>query len=597
MNRISLKSVESSFQSWRFQDCLNLLGRKALTPQIPQREQLMAYQIGSLVFMGDLSEAIALFKNFSKKDFGSPEEIQARFYLGIGHVRRSEYSLGASEFAKNLLHYRKNKHIDSTARFHIHQGVAFLHFFKGYFERSVSFAKLSHQAALESDYTYGQVLALDLLGHCHCYLGKVRQGLHELTKGIDLIQEIGNGGLETALKVSLLRYRSQFGVNLKNALGELTRAIRELQPQETYSKAELHLELARQLILRGKATQAQKILDEANDLVYRHQNRRQSAIFNHRYAQLLFLRGEFHGALALLRSSLSQLDPKVDAVIQAQFAGLENKILRALGKPELEYTIATRTSLDLRIRERAKKRLSLTILKGEDILGDILDEIKTHGDELVKGITEMGLNGLIPLAIQSSSFQPQIFFGPGRGKMILISSGDVVTVDAGLTGPMKKLLKLMTGGKFKTKEELVQGTWGYKYDPRIHDNVLYSNVAKMRSLMKDFGLWIEWSPEGYRLADKVQIIEEGQEVEIKILPQVEKTTKIKKEQKVHLNLRQIKALRKIDQGLALDVAGYARKFKVCKMTACRDLTILFKKGLVVRVGKARATKYLGEKYL
>lgn len=592
-----LKQVENAFHSWRFQECLTLLGRKSLPVNVPHREQLMAYQIGSLVFVGDLAEALAIFRNFRKKDSGSPQEIQARFYLGIGYVRRSEYTAGASEFAKNLLHSHRNKRLPPAARFHIHQGVAFLHFFKGHFERSVSFARLSHEASLEADYTYGQVLALDLLGHCHCQLGKVRQGLHELSKGIDLIQSIGNGGLETALKVSLLRYRSQFGVNLRTVEAELMKAIKELQPQETYSQAELHLELARQLVLRGRATHAQKILDEANDIIYRHQNRRQSALFNHRYAHLLFLRGEYHGALALLRSSLSQLDPRVDSVIQAQFTGLENKILYALGKPLREYPSPSRTSLDARVRERTKKLTKEKNLKGEDPLGDVIDETELHGFELVKGITEMGLLGLIPRALNSSPSQPQIFFGPGRGKMILISSGDVVAVDSGLTTPMQKLLKLMAGGKFRTKEELIQQTWGYDYDPRIHDNVLYTNIAKLRSLMKEFGQWIEWSPDGYRLWEKVQIIEEKQEGEKENLPRMVKSSGNKKVKKVHLNLRQIEALREIDKGRALDVDKYAKKFRVCKMTACRDLTILFKKGLVVRIGKARATKYLGEKFL
>lgn len=597
MKGISLKAVEDAFHTWRFKDCLHFLGRKTLPAQLPQREQFLAYQIGCLVFLGDLAEAVALFKQFKRKDSGSPQEIQARFYLGIGFVRRSEYSNGASEFAKNLRHYQKNKRLPAKAKFHIHQGVAFLHFFKGHFERSVSFARLSHEAALESDYLYGQVLALDLLGHCHCQLGKVRQGLHELSKGIELIQELGNGGLETALKVSLLRYRSQFGVNLKTAERELNSAINDLHPQETYSKAELHLELSRQLVLRGRATEAQKILDDANDHIYRHQNRRQSALFNHRYAHLLFLRGEFHGALALLRSSFSQLDHRVDAVIQAQFAGLESKILLALGKPQKHYDVAIRTSVDERVRERSLSQAKSRHLKGEDPLGDVLDDIELHGHELVRGILEMGMLGLIPRALNSSPSHPQIYFGPGRGKMILISSGDVVAVESGLTAPMQKLLIMMSGGKFLSKEELVERTWGYEYDPRIHDNVLYTNVAKLRSLMREFGHWIEWSPEGYRLMERVQIIDENFEEKGQLRPQHSNASGIRKAKKIHLNLRQIEALREIEKGRALDVESYSQKYRVCKMTACRDLTILLKKGLVVRIGKARATKYLGEKFL
>jgi tetratricopeptide (TPR) repeat protein len=584
---MNIHQIELAFFTWRFQDCLNNLGRASLERKHPDWKRLTPYQIGSLVFTGDLSEALKLFEKTVSK-ISRAQIIESRFYLGVGNIRRSQYAEGAKYFAENLLAIRKGQRKSSRDRFFAYQGTAFLNFFKGHYFRAEIFANKAFEEALSDSFTYGEVLSLDLLAHSHCQLGKVRQGLHEFQKGIKLIRKLGNGGLETALRISELRYRAQFGIDHLSTVDELERALQNLKPEETYSKAELQLELSRQLILRGEASGALALLDLASDEVYRHQNRRQSAQFNFRYAHILFLRGEFHGALALLRSSVKELDPRVDLALRAQFRGLENCILKSLGKPELPFDRLPVNFVDQRIRSGDKNYL----LKGEDPLGDLIEELAVRGILLLPELIQKKFLGLVPQALGSSRSGKKIILGPDRGQMIIVSGGDVVMVTSGLTAPLKKLLLNLRGQSFRSKGELVREVWGYDYNPATHDNVLYTNVSRLRNLMGKFGDWVEWSSEGYRIPLTVELTSPQDPKGPKQILTTQQQREPRSPKKILLNHRQILALKKIDAGEILDVSTHASDHGVTTMTACRDLTDLARRGLIQSVGRARATKYI-----
>ncbi len=571
------------------------MGRKSLEGKSPDWKDQLTLQIGCLVFIGDLVEAQNLY-NSSQQRLSESQKIRSRFYLGIGYVRRSQYIEGTRLFAKNLYWINQHNQTQSRTRFYAFQGAAFLNFFKGHYDRSLSLAQKALENALNAHYTYGEVLSLDLIAHAHCQLGKVWQGLHEFKKGIKLIRELGNGGLETALRISELRYRAQFGINSRGMESELLKALKILRPEETYSRAELYLELVRQLVLRGRVSEGQRILDESSDLIYRHQNRRQSALFNHRYAHILFLRGESFGALALLRSSISQLDPRIDSSLLVQFRGLENKILRSIGKDDLNYQRLPVTAFDERVRNRANERAS-SQLKGEDPLADLFDELHEKRELLIPLLLERDYLGVIPEALGMNVSGKKIYLGPERGQMILISFGDVRMVSNGLTTPLLKLLRNLGVKKFQSKSSLIKSVWGYNYDPSIHDNVLYTNIARLRSLLAVHGDWIEWSAEGYRLSPEVSLIDpaclnDESPQDQRVNARKERDT-VSVPKKILLNLRQIQTLQFLEAGGNTDVSRHAKEHKVTKMTAHRDLSDLLKRRLITRVGRARATKYIG----
>ena len=205
-------------------------------------------------------------------------------------------------------------------------------------------------------------------------------------------------------------------------------------------------------------------------------------------------------------------------------------------------------------------------------------------------LVQKGLFGLIPEALGTNLQGKKIFIGPARGQMILISDSDVTYVERGLTSPLEKLLLQLAKSEFQSKERLVRTVWGHQYDPIVHDNTLYSNIAKLRSLFRDNSEWIEWNDQGYRLNPDVEILLDARQVLSKEAVVLKRKTEYR--QQSSLNLRQLETLRSLDQGLSVNVRIHAEKFGVTTMTACRDLTSLYERGLIMRVGRGRGTNYL-----
>ena len=308
--------LNSCFYKGKYKYTIDNLGRKLTSTKSQDFELLTCLQIGALIFLGEFLEARSLFELSLKKITPSALFLsRCRFYLGIGSVRRSAYVEAAQLFAQNIFEFRKNKSTSPEITFYLFQGAAFLRFFKGQYAQSARLAQKAYTSALQTEIMYPQILSLDLLGHSLCQTGSVRQGLHELEKAILLAQQLGNGGILVALQISKIKYHAQFGLDIKNTIQNLQNAIASLQPQDTYSKAELHLELSRQLVLRGRGKDAQIQLENASALIYSHQNKRQSALFNLRFAHLLFLKGETLAALVLTQSQRQNLNKNVDRAI------------------------------------------------------------------------------------------------------------------------------------------------------------------------------------------------------------------------------------------------------------------------------------------
>lgn len=611
------KSVETDlttyFYEGKYKEVLLHTGAKPVSFDHTNFETLTALQVGALTFVGDLAEAQSIYEiGMNHQDLTSRFHFSCRFYLGVGCVRRSAYSQAASYFAANALEY-KNKilhnglNAHSEEIFYTFQGRAFFSFFRGNFNKTKPLAEKAYEAAFKSDFVYGQILALDLLGHSNCQLGNIRRGIFELEKAANLAQKIGNGSILTALQTSLVKYKAQFGINIQQSIQNLETAIQALDAQDTYSKAELYLELIRQLVLRGRGREAQQKLEAAGEIVYKHNNKRQSGIYNLRYAHLLFLRGESHAALALVRSLRSNLDKRVDISIFCQAAGLEQNILQYQNKESYLFAIPESSAnfIDKRIHLRNIKKTSETSNKGEDPLGDLLDLARLEESSIYTEVKEIGLLGIIPKMLGIPPGCSGIFLGPGRSDMILVKGADVTCVDQGLTGPMKKLILHLHGESFKSKEYLISQTWGYQYESEIHDKLLHATIGKIRKLLSTFSYWLEWSNEGYRLSPDVHIFYPNAPAAHSILAtnffsvnaeaQREATNNNQKnvssQTSDELNFRQLKILKRLRPDNFIGVSQFAAIYKISTMTACRDLSYLQKKGFLVRIGKGRATVY------
>jgi DNA-binding winged helix-turn-helix (wHTH) protein len=585
----SLKSLENTFYQGKYSEVIEALGPNPVALNDSSFELKTFLQIGSLVFLGSFPEGRSLFENALAKK--TPSEyflIRSRFYLGIGAVRISDYSAAIEYFALNLWHLRKMKKQGSpqteNLTFYALQGAAFFRFFRGQFLQTCSLAQNAYSAAFKSQFKYGQVLALDLLGHSQCQTGSIRRGLYELEKGLSLAQTIGNGGIMTAITVSIVKYRAQFGLDIKNTISDLNQAILSLEPQDTYSRAELVLELIRQLMLRGKGSEAQRCLESASPLIHKHQNKRQSAVFNLRCAELLLGRGDAHTALALANSLKNNLNPRIDNRLWQKVNELITKIC-----DHLENKV-------VRIYENSN-----TSNFGESPLEDILKITSISDFADFEKIKELELWGILPALLEIPNGTRGIYLGPKKNEMLIMNGYDIRLVQSGLTSPIIKLLIALIGASYKSKEVLIEHIWNYKYNPQIHDNLLHATIGKLRKVLGPNAQWVEWTAEGYRLAENIRIItptpleQNTATVKPRNLFSTEVATESSPtsvlENKMTLNIRQLKFINSLKNKDFIGVKQYAKQFKVCTMTACRDLSDLHKTGRVIRIGKGRATVY------
>ncbi len=601
----SLDHLTICFYQGKYKDVLNVIGQSPLTPSDSNFLQKTFLQVACMIFLGLFREAQILFEqSLLKKRTSLLFRVRCQFYLGIGCVRKSDYKSAINYFLQNLRILKSDRSGESKneIKFYAYQGSAFFHFFCGQFKKTLYLTNKSYAFAYKENFKYGQVLSLDLLGHSLCQIGSVNRGLREIKNAIIIAREIGNGGITTALQVSLFKYKAQFGVNLENTIKDLSKAIQWLKPQDTYSQSELYLELIRQLTLRGKGTEAKNILEKVGHLIYQQQNKRHYATFNLRCAHLLLLNGDKQAALALATTLKSNLDPKIDIVILCQTLGLVEKINASFvnGVPtKAEFPSQPTHILDSRIRFRNTRHNTFSINTGEDPLGDIIDSIYTNKVDILYQIKSLGLWGLAPIILRIPIGKSGIYLGPSRGELILFNGADIEWPDKGITQPIKNLILNLKGPHFKSKEELIQKVWGYTYNPIYHDKLLYATIGKLRNILGKNSNWIEWSSDGYKISDSILVFfsdeigtkETNPEILLQDSAKSFKKQKKAQTKKVDLNIRQYKLLTTMKDGDFINVRQYAKQYKICTMTACRDLTYLHQQGQVLRIGKGRATVY------
>jgi tetratricopeptide (TPR) repeat protein len=56
------------------------------------------------------------------------------------------------------------------------------------------------------------------------------------------------------------------------------------------------------------------------------------------------------------------------------------------------------------------------------------------------------------------------------------------------------------------KERLAEAAWGVAYDPRVHDGALKVNLLRLRTLLRDTGLAVDYEMDGYRLRGTAQLL-------------------------------------------------------------------------------------------
>ncbi|MEI6397651.1 MAG: hypothetical protein WCO71_02670, partial [Pseudomonadota bacterium] len=187
-------------------------------------------------------------------------------------------------------------------------------------------------------------------------------------------------------------------------LAELEGAIRASSFENSYTLANLYIELARLQILSGSGHIAEQSLKEAGDWVYKLDQPFFDANLSFRYAHLACLKGDYKKALELVRSAKMRVSEANDAAMETRILGLEAKILLQSGKTTESETLAgeirhLEAKSGLLLARRINERLGISpredIRRGEDLLGDLMDDLAYHATDIRERILDSGFLGLI----------------------------------------------------------------------------------------------------------------------------------------------------------------------------------------------------------
>lgn len=587
--------------------------------------KILSLVVGSLAALGRVQEAQTLLDQFDAVI--SPDaRVEARFYLSLSYCRRSNYQQCRKLLGQNLRAARKLG--TDLAQHFAYQGVGFYRYFCGRFKQSLRAAEKSLMAAQNARYSYGRVLARDLLSHSQIRRGQITLGLANLKETRKAAKATGALGVARAIEAAELCYQLRFGKILPAEVadcGEFQEALlAECNPEDTYSQSMLLLEVSRFFCLKGRLDHAQLALNQARVQIYLFENRRHEIVLNIRYAEIHRSLGNMHEALNLLRNSRALLDSVVDAALDLELSGLEQDLVQRLGfhekARELEarvhrLTLSTGEAVSVRmLRRKASTDLKLPIAtsSGEDPIADLIDVV-SRGDipASTKEIVRTGCFGLLGSLLKLAPDASTIIFDLSPDSMTLYEHGRVFHWPHGLTNSMKKFLEALASGSEFTKDQLVTSLWGLHYHPLRHDHLLYNTVAKTRRLFEQQTSFdpIRMIEGGYTLSRTTSLIHLGafdkvykESGRMAVASRMDEIRHEGAELKARNfissvnesldNIRQMRAVKELETREYFDVQTYKDTFQVSGVTASRDLRALLHKGVVQRVGRARSTKYL-----
>ena len=553
--------------------------------------------ICSLAFLGQHFEAVDYWKAY-QESLTAIQQGRCRFALGVAFTRVSKLKVGRQFFRDNLRESKKVRALSAYA----FQGAGFYLYFIGRFNEAHSFAKKASLAALKLKDNYVRFLAIDLLGHSEVQLGRRGEGLRLMKQAAKLALTYGNKNFAAAFDVASLIYEAEAGARPLTIERELRESLKDLSVQDSYTSGNLLLELARQLTLRGRWSEAKELLSTASSAIYNYSNRRQEFVLQVRLAELSFCQGEHFLTEHFIQAAKRCLNVVADKAFEVRLLGLEMKYLtevnrkvpRALVDRLLDFSENHGSHINEQILYRQKLISSAKTSRQDDPLHQLFLKNLRNSDLAASEALELGYLGLWQRFKGLSSGAKYFVVLPDQQSFVLVTPSGNYLSEQSLSRQQLRILQSLQTGE-KTKEELLREVWGYEYDPARHDSLMHSNVAKLRKAIEPVSHWIVTGEDGWAISSEVKWL----------LPKLSRISKAKPEvdspgislrddnftQVEDLNFRQIAALNELEKLGMWSISQYKSRFKVSTMTAFRDLTGLLESHLLVKTGRARATRY------
>ncbi len=598
-------SARFAFESGEHRDVVERVRAASASP-----DEAMAL-VASLGFLGRIEEAKSVWE-FRHTDFGGAERARARFAIAAALTRISRFKEARRWLKSNLNDNEAIKFADPQ------QGVALYYYYLGQFDKASSRARKALGLALKTNDSYMRILATDLYGHALVQTGRRSAGLRHLEQARTLAARRSHAD---SFNASRLIYESEMGLRPHVIVHEIEHLLSSTASENSYTRANLVLELARQLTLRGQFKRARELLDRESHFIYSFENRRQEATLQLRLAEISYRQGDAANATHFLKAARRCLNRIADRVFEIRILGLEHKVNQRLLKSELS---AESTARLIELSEKHPSPMNSKILsrnqitkapldpRVEDPLGDLLDRANQNQESAVRELLENGYLGLWP---ETQGFVPgfeTLALFPS-GQWIAMTRDEVIKSQTPLSAlSIKILLRLSTS--LAGKEALMKDVWRLNYDPLRHDSVIYAALATLRKTLGPAARWIETLDEGWALSaplTRVQGVranvsavsnEKMSEVATESLRQTAPNDRgedlASSDYNDSLNFRQQKALYELKLTKASSsremwtVPDYKKFFHVSTMTAWRDLDGLTDSGYLKRIGRGRATVYV-----
>lgn len=521
--------------------------------------------IGALAFLGRLESALEVWQVVQKR-LNCAERARARFMLSLAATRVSKFKLAKRILKESLSDLGSKKYPD------IWQGLGIYNYYLGDFTKAIRFARQARISALQRNDRYILAFATDLYGHALAQNGRRMAGIHWLKQArlISLDESQSD-----PISSEQLIYEAEAGLKPSTIVEDL-QSMMSIESENSYTKANLTIELARQLSWRGKWTEARDALEAIAPVIFGFENRRQEALLQIRLAELSLLQSESFSTLHFLQSARRCLNRVADRVFERQVLELEKQVQQKLLKKQPPSAILERLVQLERELPKANRAI------GEDPFADLMDLRERDPDRASEEFLRLGYLGLWA---ETKGFRADenVFWLSENGAWIAVSRDGVEMGTNPMTVSSQKLLKKLASG-ICSKEALIRDVWGYEYDPLRHDTLIYSGLNTLRRSLGSKASWLQthdtgWSFQGLR----------QQQTQVLPLPTVDRSNT---DTALELNWRQHKAVQLLPKLEKWTMSSYRKQFAVSTMTAWRDLDGLVKSGYVDRVGNGRLTAYL-----
>jgi hypothetical protein len=320
----------------------------------------------------------------------------------------------------------------------------------------------------------------------------------------------------------------------------------------------------------------------------------------HKLALNRTYRARFDDAIGYLDRAEAEINADHDLDYVLQITGLRQKIAARLGKDAAAFdkkiaalTRKVGSGIGRNILWR-EKSIGTPTMPGDDPLGDIRHLCRQKDQTPyadVRAIIRSGYHGFLHEIFPGAANGRLVCFDLVPKRLAVFDEGDVTIGAEPLSGALKAIA-LSVYREPATKQQLVERHWGFTYHAMRHDPMLFATINRLRQALGPAGDWLVYRDGVYSWLPGARVFTyEAPDILAPEPAPVPEGTMLSTVVGHELNHRQLEILSDLARGTVLDVQGCMERFGVSRVTAFRDFAALVDLGLILRLGKGRATSY------